>query len=97
MRDKTVAKTFRVKKNLDHFLEAALRGIYLPLYTMVTFTGIPYAIAAKRALWSGQDYVQRVPVSLSRGRSRAPAVCFREVELQWRLPKFCFDVPKPAS
>ena len=49
MRDKTASKTFRAKKKLDHALEAALPGIYLPLYTMVTFTRIPYAIAAKRA------------------------------------------------
>jgi kynurenine 3-monooxygenase len=50
MRDKTASKTFRAKKKLDHFLEAALPGIYLPLYTMVTFTRIPYAKAARRAL-----------------------------------------------
>src|SRR5947199_50441 len=43
MRDKTTSKTFRAKKKLDHALEAALPGIYLPLYTMVTFTRIPYA------------------------------------------------------
>jgi kynurenine 3-monooxygenase len=49
MRDKTASKAFRAKKKLDHALEAALPGIYLPLYTMVTFTRIPYAIAAKRA------------------------------------------------
>jgi kynurenine 3-monooxygenase len=49
MRDKTASKTFRAKKKLDHFLEAALPGIYLPLYTMVTFTRIPYAKAAQRA------------------------------------------------
>ena len=49
MRDKTASKTFRVKKKLDHALEAALPGIYLPLYTMVTFTRMPYAKAAKRA------------------------------------------------
>src|SRR6266487_1415880 len=49
MRDKTASKTFRAKKKLDHFLEAALPGIYLPLYTMVTFTRMPYAKAAKRA------------------------------------------------
>ena len=49
MRDKTVSKTFRAKKKLDHALEAALPGIYLPLYTMVTFTRMPYAKAAKRA------------------------------------------------
>src|SRR6266566_2187658 len=49
MRDKTASKTFRVKKKLDHLLEAALPGIYLPLYTMVTFTRLPYAVAARRA------------------------------------------------
>jgi kynurenine 3-monooxygenase len=49
MRDKTASKTFRAKKKLDHFLEAALPGIYLPLYTMVTFTRMPYAEAAQRA------------------------------------------------
>jgi kynurenine 3-monooxygenase len=49
MRDKTVSRTFRAKKKLDHFLEAALPGIYLPLYTMVTFRRIPYAEAARRA------------------------------------------------
>jgi kynurenine 3-monooxygenase len=49
MRDKTASKTFRARKKLDHFLEAAFRGTYLPLYTMVTFTRIPYAAAARRA------------------------------------------------
>jgi kynurenine 3-monooxygenase len=49
MRDKTASKTFRAKKKLDHFLEGLLPGIYLPLYTMVTFTRIPYAEAARRA------------------------------------------------
>jgi kynurenine 3-monooxygenase len=49
MRDKTASRTFRVKKKLDHFLEATLPGLYLPLYTMVTFTRIPYAQAAQRA------------------------------------------------
>jgi kynurenine 3-monooxygenase len=49
MRDKTASKTFRVKKKLDHALEGLLPGIYLPLYTMVTFTRMPYAQAAQRA------------------------------------------------
>ena len=49
MRDKTASKTFRAKKKLDHWLEAALPGVYLPLYTMVTFTRLPYAVAAARA------------------------------------------------
>jgi kynurenine 3-monooxygenase len=49
MRDKTASKMFRAKKKLDHALEGLLPGIYLPLYTMVTFTRIPYARAARRA------------------------------------------------
>src|SRR5205814_4117008 len=49
MRDKTASRTFRAKKKLDHFLQGWLPGVYLPLYTMVTFTRIPYAQAARRA------------------------------------------------
>src|SRR5205085_1375285 len=49
MRDKTASKIFRAKKKLDHLLEGVLPGIYLPLYTMVTFTRIPYVAAAQRA------------------------------------------------
>jgi len=49
MRDRTASKIFRAKKKLDHALEAALPGKYLPLYAMVTFTRMPYARAAKRA------------------------------------------------
>ena len=49
MRDKTTSRVFRAKKKLDHLLEGLLLGIYLPLYTMVTFTRIPYAKAARRA------------------------------------------------
>lgn len=49
MRDKTASKAFRTKKKLDHVLEGALPGVYLPLYSMVSFTRIPYAEAARRA------------------------------------------------
>ncbi|HEY2627092.1 MAG TPA: NAD(P)/FAD-dependent oxidoreductase [Candidatus Udaeobacter sp.] len=49
MRDKTASRAFRTKKKLDHLLEGLLPGVYLPLYTMVTFTRIPYATAAERA------------------------------------------------
>ena len=49
MRDKTASKIFRAKKKLDHALEGLLPGIYLPLYTMISFTRIPYATAARRA------------------------------------------------
>jgi kynurenine 3-monooxygenase len=60
MRDKTASKTFRAKKKLDHFLEAALPGIYLPLYTMVTFTRIPYATAARRARLQDRIGLRRI-------------------------------------
>src|SRR5205807_8669699 len=49
MRDKTASKTFRAKKKLDHWLEGLLPGIYVPLYTMISFTRMPYATAARRA------------------------------------------------
>src|SRR5205823_12822840 len=49
MRDKTASRAFRAKKKLDHLLEGLLPGIYLPLYTMITFTRIPYAEASRRA------------------------------------------------
>src|SRR5207302_5551503 len=49
MRDKTASGAFRAKKKLDHLLEGLLPGFYLPLYTMVTFTRIPYVEAARRA------------------------------------------------
>ncbi len=49
MRDKTASPVFRAKKKLDHFLEGALPGAYLPLYTMISFTRIPYAAAERRA------------------------------------------------
>ena len=55
MRDKTGSRAFRAKKKLEHFLSAALPGIYLPLYTMVTFTRIPYSKAARRA--RRQDWI----------------------------------------
>ncbi|HSH37856.1 MAG TPA: NAD(P)/FAD-dependent oxidoreductase, partial [Chthoniobacterales bacterium] len=49
MRDKTASPAFRAKTKLDHALETLLPGTYLPLYTMVSFTRIPYADAARRA------------------------------------------------
>jgi kynurenine 3-monooxygenase len=48
MRDKTACAPSGQKK-LDHTLEGLLPGLYLPLYTMVSFTRIPYAEAARRA------------------------------------------------
>ena len=65
MRDKTASKAFRAKKKLDHLLEAALPGAYLPLYTMVTFTRIPYAEAKRRArIQNGIVYAGLVAIAL---------------------------------
>ena len=61
MRDKTASRTFRAKKKLDHILEGLLPGRYLPLYTMVSFTRIPYAEAARRARF--QDRVVYLTLS----------------------------------
>ncbi len=49
MRDKTASRAFRAKKKLDQTLEGLLPGVCLPLYTMVSFTNIPYAEAERRA------------------------------------------------
>src|SRR5713101_6589757 len=66
MRDKTASRTFRAKKKLDHFLEAGLPGIYLPLYAMVTFTHIPYAEAARRArIQDGIVYATLILIAVS--------------------------------
>ncbi len=49
MRDKTASPIFRTRKKLEHALEGALPGFYLPLYAMVTFSRIPYSKAVRRA------------------------------------------------
>ena len=70
MRDKTASKAFRAKKKLDHLLEGLLPGIYLPLYTMVTFTRIPYSTAARRARLQNQIvYTGLVVLLLVTGRA----------------------------
>lgn len=49
MRSKVASPLFLFKKKLDNMLATLLPGIYLPLYTMVSFTTIPYAEAVARA------------------------------------------------
>jgi kynurenine 3-monooxygenase len=49
MRDKTGSKLFLLKKKGEKLLAKLLPGWYLPLYSMVTFTRIPYADAVARA------------------------------------------------
>jgi kynurenine 3-monooxygenase len=49
MRDHTASAAFRLRKSLEHRLHALMPSVYLPLYTMVTFSRIPYADAVRRA------------------------------------------------
>jgi kynurenine 3-monooxygenase len=49
MRDRVGSRLFVWRKRLDVLLHALLSRWYLPLYTMVEFTRIPYADAVKRA------------------------------------------------
>jgi kynurenine 3-monooxygenase len=57
MRDKVSSPIFRLQKKLAVFLHALFPHWYLPLYTMIEFTRIPYADARRRA-WR-QDWIIR--------------------------------------
>jgi kynurenine 3-monooxygenase len=80
MRDKTASRRFRAKKKLDHLLEAALPGTYLPLYTMVTFTRIPYAEAARRARRQDQIVYTSIIVLISLALFFLLRCAFRRVD-----------------
>jgi hypothetical protein len=47
-RDKAASRAFRATKKFDRLLESVLLRIYMRLYTMITFTRIFYADAARR-------------------------------------------------
>jgi kynurenine 3-monooxygenase len=49
MRDKVGSRTFLLKKKIENTLHAVFPKHYLPLYTMISFTTIPYAYALGRA------------------------------------------------
>ncbi len=49
MRDHTGSRSFLIKKKAEKTLHALLPNWYLPLYSMVTFSRIPYAEARRRA------------------------------------------------
>jgi kynurenine 3-monooxygenase len=49
MRDRVASPWFRLKKRLSVLLHALFPHLYLPLYTMIEFTRIPYAEAVERA------------------------------------------------
>jgi kynurenine 3-monooxygenase len=57
MRDKVGSPVFRLRKKLAVFLHALFPRWYLPLYTMIEFTRIPYADAGRRA--RRQDWIVR--------------------------------------
>jgi kynurenine 3-monooxygenase len=54
MRDKVGSKLFVLQKKLAILLHALLPRWYLPLYTMIEFTRIPYAQAVRRARWQNR-------------------------------------------
>ncbi len=49
MRDRVSSRAFLLKKRFDILLHKLLPRWYLPLYTLVTFTRMPYADALRRA------------------------------------------------
>ncbi|MCZ6698073.1 MAG: NAD(P)/FAD-dependent oxidoreductase [Planctomycetota bacterium] len=49
MRDRTGSKTFLLKKKGEKLMHRLLPGWYVPLYSMVTFSRIPYADAVDRS------------------------------------------------
>jgi kynurenine 3-monooxygenase len=51
MRDRVGSQWFVLRKRLEIALHALLGQGYLPLYTMIEFTRIPYADALRRARW----------------------------------------------
>jgi kynurenine 3-monooxygenase len=60
MRDKVGSRAFLLKKKMENTLHALLPRHYLPLYTMISFTTIPYADALRRA--RRQDWIVRFVV-----------------------------------
>lgn len=58
MRDHAGSPAFRRRKKLEHLVARLLPKWYIPLYTMVSFTTIPYAQAVARA--RAQDQAVRV-------------------------------------
>lgn len=49
MRDHVASPLFRLEKRAEVWLSRLLPGWYLPIYTMISFTRIPYAEARRRA------------------------------------------------
>jgi kynurenine 3-monooxygenase len=49
MREKTASTAWLLKKKFENFLHAKVPSLWIPAYTMVTFTNIPYHEARKRS------------------------------------------------
>lgn len=49
MRDATASRLFRGRKRLERVLHRLAPGLFIPLYSMVTFTSIPYGEAVRQA------------------------------------------------
>jgi kynurenine 3-monooxygenase len=62
MRDRVASPLFRFKKKVEKLLHALFPRSFIPLYTMVSFTTIPYAEAVERA--ARQDDVLRWGVGI---------------------------------
>jgi kynurenine 3-monooxygenase len=57
MRDRVASPWFLLKKRIGVLLHALFPSFYLPLYTMIEFTRIPYAEAVQRARWQNRAVV----------------------------------------
>jgi kynurenine 3-monooxygenase len=62
MRDLVASRRFLLKKRCDMLLHKLFPRWYLPLYTMVQFTRIPYAIAKRRA--KTQEWIVRAGMAI---------------------------------
>ncbi|MGE3526074.1 MAG: hypothetical protein AB7I33_09150, partial [Gemmatimonadales bacterium] len=49
MRDTVASPLFRLRKRVEKILHTLFPRWYLPLYTMISFSRIPYADAVRRA------------------------------------------------
>lgn len=57
MRDRVASRGFLLGKALGRMLHRVLPGTFTPLYTMVTFTSMPYSLAQQR--WQQQRVIVR--------------------------------------
>jgi kynurenine 3-monooxygenase len=58
MRDRVASKAFLVRRTIGRLAHRILPSVFVPLYTLVTFTSLPYAEAAAR--WDRQARMARI-------------------------------------